>query len=781
MNSPQNGQIIKTQNVYDDVISQESFVWEYLAILLRGKLIILITTAFVVGLVVIYNYKTKPIYEATSSVLIDMKGKNGTLTMLDMSGTVNASNIANEIEILKSASVAQDVANALLSKKFLDDKNTKIIPILAIKKSDASKDTFATNDEIRNRLSDVVDFSPVRESDMIKVTARSTDPIEAALIANVYTEIYTERNLNTSRLRTKAVREFLQNQLQSKKNVLDNSENELQSYMRSSGVVSLDAEGKKVVEQLSQLEAQRDGLEVEESTKQKIVKSYEEELTRLEPNSLKAMGESNDSYIRLLQEQIAKLEVQRDVVMAQNPDLINQELYSDKLKEVNQQIESLKKTLQTRIQEHLSSLMPGKRSESDGSSSFIGETKQKIIEQTIELQGLSARKKALDVVIQDYESRFNQIPKKSIELAKLQRSRLSSEKLYLLLEEKFNETAIEEKSQFGYIDVIDHAFVPTAPISPNVLKNLILGILFGLGLGIGIVFTREFLDVCIRTPEDLKRYGFVPLSTISNMDAEIKKIKQDIKSNIIKSQFDVHLVSFFRPMAPISESYRHLRTNVQFLQIDKLTHCIIITSTNPSEGKTTTVCNLAIAFAQDEKKVLLVNADLRRPMIHNIFGLNNDKGLTNFLNGNAKFEEIIQRQTIQNLDIITAGIVPDNPSEILGSNTMREFIKLAKKNYDIILFDTPPLIAVTDAAVLARETDGVVIVASAGNTRVNALKPAAEYLSSIGIKILGIVLNNYNIHQVLGRRSSFYHYGYYGYESGYYHKDKKNKNEKYYI
>ncbi len=775
MNSSQNARNFNRDKGQTNDTPNESPLLEYLAILLRGKWIIFFTLITIIGLTALYNFTEKPIYEASSLVLINMQSKDGSLPMFDPTGTVATNKIANELEILKSQSTAQDVAAALHSMMFLDDKKTEVIPILTFEKREVRKDTITTADEVRDRLLSMVEFAPIRETDIIKITTRSRNPREAALIANVYTEVYSTRNLNASRLHSKAVREFLQTQLQSKKAGLEANEKDLQNYMRSSGVVSLDAEGSKVVEQLSQLEAQRDGIEVEKSSKQKTLSSYKEELVRLEPGSAKEMGEANDSYIRLLQDQIAKLEVQRDIVIAQNPELADQQIYSDKLKEVNQQIGMLKKNLQTRTEQFLGSMMPGSRGQGEGTGSFLAEAKQKIIEQQIELQGLEARKMALDGVIGEYEKKFNQIPKKSIELAKLQRSRLSSEKLYLLVEEKFNETAIKEKSQFGYVEVVDRAVVPTTPVSPRIFRNLILGFLVGIGLGVGIAFVWAFADFRIRTPGDLKRLGFVPLSSISQMDGEIKRIKQDIKTQKALCLFDPHLVTFYRPMAPISESYRHLRTNIQFLQAKTHVRSIVITSANPKEGKTTTVCNLAVSMAQAEKKVLLVNADLRCPMVQSLFGLKNEIGLTNLLADSADLEEVIQRQVLPNLDIINSGPAPHNPSEILGSKKMKEFIKVMKEKYDMIFFDTPPLLAVTDAAALARETDGVVIVASAGITKANALKPVVEFLLSIGVKIFGVVLNNYDIRGSYGRYSSGYHYGYYAYESGYYLNDKEVK------
>ena len=777
MDSRQDRQVTDKVNRQQRDISEESPLWEYITILLRGKWVILSTIAVAVGFVTLYTLTTKPFFEASSLVLIDIKGNGEVLPVLGFTGTVNANRIANELEILKSQSTMHDVALALRSMAYLDTGKTRLLPILTLQEGER-KDALASVDQIAGRVSGVVDFAPVRESDIVKITAKSTDPTEAALIANSYAEVYAAKNLNTSRLRSKAICDFLETQLESRKALLDTAENELQKYMRSSGIVSLDAEGNKVVDQLSQLEAQRDATEIEKSSKLKTLASYKEEFAKLGQSSAKAIDESNDNYISLLQEQIAKLEVQRDIVIAQNPDLVDQKLYSEKLKEINEQIAALRRTLAVRTQQFLSSLMPGARGTGDGAGSFLADVKQKLIEQTIELQALDARKKALDGVIRDYEKKFNQIPKKSIELARLQRSRLSNEKLYLLVEEKYDETAIQEKSEFGYVNIIDPALVPSRPVGPRFRHNLLYAVVGGLTLGIGIVFVWAFLFVIVRTAQDVKCLGFFVLSSISKMDREIKRMNQDTISGTVQSAFEKHLVTFYRPTGPVAESYRHLRTSILSKQLDENARCLVVTSANAGEGKTTTVCNLAISLAQSGKKVLLVNADLRRPMIHHFFGLQSEKGLVSVLGGAVSFEEALQRGVVENLDILASGELPTNPSELLGSLEMREFIPLTKAKYDFVLFDVPPVLAVTDATVLATETDAVIIVLSAGATRANALRSVAEFLEQIGAKTLGVVLNNFDVRDAYSRYSASYPYGYYGYEAGYYGLDGKKRKRR---
>ncbi len=678
MNSQREAQSNNQRNEHHSDGPIVSPLWEYVAILLRGKWIILASVFVVTGLAGLYALDTKPLYEASSLVLIETKPNDKAGPMFDFTGATASTKITNEIEILKSRSTLQAVAEALLSQKFINDKKTRIIPILA--PGAGSRDSLATVDEVAERLSGAVYFTPIHETDIVKITASSGDPVQAALIANVYTEIYASQNLQASRLRTTAIREFLQSQLDSRKTLLDSAENNLQEYMRSSGVVSLDAEGNKVVDQLSALEAQRDAIDVDKSSRLKTLASYKEEFEKLGQSSAKTIEESNDSYISLLQEQIAKLEVQRDIVTAQNPDLVDQKLYSDKLKEIDQQIASLKKTLAGRTEEFLKSVLPGTGNQAGGGGSFLAEAKQRIIEQSIELQALDARKNALDGVIQDYEKKFNQIPKKSMDLARLQRTKMSNEKLYLLVEEKYNETAIQEKSEFGYVNIVDPAVVPVKPVGTRLRVFLVFGFIAGLTLGVFITFLWGFIDVRVRTPEDLKRHGFIPLSTVSSMKHEIKKINEDAKGSTPRSPLDVHLVSFYRPFGPIAESYRHLRTSVLATQEENSPRCIMMTSAIPGEGKTTTVCNLAISLAQAEKKVLLVNADLRRPAIHELFGLTHEKGLAGFLTGDASLEDVRQRGVFQNLDIIASGELPDNPSELLGSNGMKDFIRAVSRS-----------------------------------------------------------------------------------------------------
>ncbi|MGE5315907.1 MAG: GumC family protein, partial [Acidobacteriota bacterium] len=410
MNTPiemQNTQEPGSAQYYD--VNQETPLREYIAIILRGKWVILLTLVLVVGAVGAYTFTVKPVYESSSLVLVDMKGKDGDLPVFDITGTATANKITNELEILKSNATAESVARALLLKRYVDGDTAVQLEIIAPDNNAQPGDSLATVEMVVERLSKTVDFTPIRESDIIRLTARSTNPKEAAMIANVYMGMYASRNLDNSRLRSQAVREFLQDQLKSKRSVLDTTENDLQQYMRASGVVSLDAEANKVVEQLSQLEAQRDGFEVDKSSRLKALASYKEELARQEPNAAKAIGESNDTYIKLLQEQLAKLEVQRDVTIAQNPDVVQEELYSETLKEINNQIKEIKKRLDERTKIYLNSLLPGDMTQGAGNGGFIAQIKQKIIEQQIEIGSIDARINALNGVLAEYEKKFNQI------------------------------------------------------------------------------------------------------------------------------------------------------------------------------------------------------------------------------------------------------------------------------------------------------------------------------------------------------------------------------------
>jgi capsular exopolysaccharide synthesis family protein len=758
-------------------IRRLSALHQYLEIIMRRRRIVMITVAVVFSLAAIYTFTVRPVYEASSLVLIDMKDGGGSMQFLDMSGTASVNKITNELETMKSNAVALAVATALIQHRYVDSARTRLLKIIKTNETRNGEDSVVSPGDIAVRLLASVDCQPVRESDIIRITVKSSDPVEAAVIANMYTVIYTENSLNINRQRTHALREFLEQQVQSKHEMLNQTENDLQTYMSRTGVVSLDAEASRTVDHLSALESQRDGLEVDKRTREKTLSSYENELARQEPNTAKVIGESNDSYIKLLQEQLGRLEVQRDVTIAQNPNRVQEKIYSDKLKEINGQISEIKSRLEDRTKIYLKSLLPTSNDGGGNNSSFLGQLKAKIIEQQIELTGIDARIKALNEVIAESDRKFNQIPQKSIALAKLQRARMSNEKLYLLVEEKYNEAAIKEKSEFGNVNIMDQATVPRRPVSPNVLQNLIFGFVGGLGLGIGIVLLRAMVDRFIRTPEDLQRCGFVPLSTISTMEAEVKTIEQEIAVTDMKRFLDPHLITHYRPLSPIAESYRHLRAMVQFTNIDKPIHCLVFTSCNPKEGKTTTICNLAISLAQTEKKVLLVDADMRRCSVHTMFGIRNVAGLNEHLFGKVSVDDVIQREVLPHLDVLPCGMIPPNPAEILGSKRMKDFIAQMKHRYDIVLFDAPPLLAVTDAAVLATEADGVVLVASAGETHAAGLQRISEFLGRVTVKLLGVVLNRFDARRAYGDAYSSYanyHYGYYGYEFKDNHKNGKH-------
>lgn len=214
-----------------------------------------------------------------------------------------------------------------------------------------------------------------------------------------------------------------------------------------------------------------------------------------------------------------------------------------------------------------------------------------------------------------------------------------------------------------------------------------------------------------------------------------------------------HLITKINPKSPISEQYRTIRTNIQFASVDNPIRSLIVTSSGPSEGKSTTTANLAIVYAQQGKKVLLIDADLRKPTIHYTFRLDNLRGLSNVLVGEHSLKEVTHESDVTNLDVISCGPIPPNPSELLGSRKMVQFLEEAKQAYDIVIFDTPPVLAVTDAQILANIVDGSILVIKSGSTEIEAAVKAKEALEPAKAKLLGTVLN--------GREKTASNYYYY--------------------
>ena len=602
-------------------------LYEVIQVLYRGKWLIILVFILVVLATATFTFMQDPIYESTAVVLIE-KGKKGVgLTeAFDITGLSEQRNIKNEIEILKSRSLAEAVAKKLIERVYVDPENKKdtILVILPSKKElKEGIKPFAKIETILERFKEDVKIESPRDADIIKITVRSKNPKEAALIANTFADSYYERNLMMSRNESRSVRMFLEEQLAEKKKLLSQAEAQLENYMKQAGVVALDEESKELIKQLSDLESKRGETIVDISSAKRKLDSYLEQIKQIEPEFVKVATEALDPYIKYLQEEIAKLEVTRDQIIAQNPKVGSQEVLNKSLREIDEQLASLRKKLQDKISEFLkigfaSSGSPG--TQSYDPTGFVKELKQKILLTEIEMSAYEARKKELDRLIEQLNKKFETIPSKLIDYARLERTRLSNEKLYLLIEEKYQEAMIAERSQFGYVQIIDYATPGIKPVSPKVHLNLIIGIVLGLGLGVMIVFVREFFDRTVRSPEQLEKRGFTVLSAIPVIEVEAKldgkQLKKDEGRNIA-----AHLITHLNPKSPVAEAYRVLRTGIQFAKLDRKIKSIVVASGAPKEGKSTTSSNLAITMAKANLKTVLVDADLRRPVLHRVFGV----------------------------------------------------------------------------------------------------------------------------------------------------------------
>ncbi len=292
------------------------------------------------------------------------------------------------------------------------------------------------------------------------------------------------------------------------------------------------------------------------------------------------------------------------------------------------------------------------------------------------------------------------------------------------------------------ISVVEPASLPTTPVGPNNRTTILLAAAIGFLLALGAAFLLDYLDDTIKNPDDIR--AATELSTLG----AITRIDVDTPDSV--------LVTATLPKSPTAEAYRILRTNIQFSSLDNPPRTLLVTSANPSEGKSTTLANLAVVMAQQGQRVVIVDTDLRRPTQHRLFQVPNNVGLTNaLLHDRPTVDGYLQSTQVENLEVLPTGPLPPNPAELLSSARFAALIELLKTQVDLVLLDSPPALAVTDATVLARQVDGVILVVDAGMTRRQWAANAKEALDKAGVHILGVALNR------LRPQSSGYYYYYY--------------------
>ncbi len=737
----------------------------------RGWKIILLTTLAIFAITALYTFTQSPLYRTASVVLVDTNknqswSANSIESLLSFGG--DSRTLYNEVEILRqSVPLAERVAARL------SDVASAPTPLM----QNEEGEVVPVGEMARTMLEERVRFAPVSDyADLIRITANSTSPDEAALMANLYAEEYLQRSQETSRASISSSRSFLEGQEEKRREDLRLIEDQLRQFMTQEGAVALDSEGQNAVTQIAALDAALEETRVELEMEQAALGSIEAEVERVEPGLTRRIASGVENEIRVLQERIAELELQASDFYSVDPTLMGEEARNPELLQITSRIERLRQQVDDLSQQYVEEVLAvGGLDVSTGGASGLGYItglQRDVVQKRIRVQGLEAKAAALQAQVGEYEGRLREIPRQTIQLAQLQRQRQATERTYLFLVEKLQEARVAEESELGYVEVIRRADVPVEPVRPRPFLNLLFGLLFGFAAGVGGAVLWNALDHRIKTPEDLRAHGFTMLGAIPDMKAVIKRnFSGQEKVRIDSHEVNTTVASVLHPLSPLAEAFRQLRTNIQFSLPDKKVEVMMVTSSGPSEGKSTTAMNIAVSMAQAGHRTLYVDADLRKPKGHTLLGLTRYNGLSELLfrRGAIDWESYHQPlrvtwkefdDAVENLYVVPAGKHVPNPAELLNSQRMAELVAEMRESFDVVIIDTPPVLAVTDAVLVSRLCDAIVFLSVAGQTSWRSLVRTREGISVSGTPVIGTVLNRFD------ERTKGYGYGYgYGYGS----------------
>jgi len=764
--------------------NSELSLTEIIYLLRRHISLIAIIASSVLLIAILYTLIKIPIYSSTTMIVVDDKSKSRSMFDVGLEQNISLINsMNNEMELLKSRTLSEEVVKDLWHssrKNNLFLFGTKTYKPKGIKKSlrGAWDSIFNRGNRARSypqdtEISDslllessklirsLLTVTNERNTNVLNISITSHDPEESALLVNSVGRLYQQRDLEWSAGEVINLRNFLREQLINVEADLSTVERSLKQFQEDEQIFELEGNADLLMNQLSTVDTKYRTLLAEINIIKERMRFIDGKLSEEEKTLKSQLLNSIDIRLLALRTEIAKTEAN----LVRNTSTYGQD------HEAVLSLESKLARLKIDLEDQTNQLIASGTSVADPLK-----YRQALVDTSLyfesQLASFQSQAEEYRKMVNQYSRELNTLPAKSLKFAQLNRDRSVLAETYSLMRQKLEEARITEASKLGKIRIIDPAISPLSQTSPIFALNLAIGLILGLGIGAIAAYFIEKTDNSIKNVSDVELLGINILGIIPDLSKSTKKRNNKTKKRtnratkeqrgLINVSNDItrRIITKEDPRSPISEAYRSLRTSISYASDDPV-KTIIVTSPGPGEGKTTTITNLAITFANIGKRTLLVDADLRRPVIHRIFNLNIEPGVTHYLTGFPREIHPLIRQTeIRNLQVITAGAIPPDPSALFSSGRMHEFIKSLEFGWDIILFDAPPAVAVTDASLLAQDINQFIVVVKSGQTDKFAFGRTIKMLESVNAPLAGVIMN------AVSPKTSYESYHYY---NEYYH------------
>jgi capsular exopolysaccharide synthesis family protein len=589
-----------------------------------------------------------------------------------------------------------------------------------------------TNDKLRPIVDEYLerlDVSPVRQARLAVVTFESKDPKLAAKIINAHAEAFIEQNFQYKWEATQKASQFLKQQSESLKGNLENAEDRLQAYSRENQILFTEQGRNTATEKLQQLEE-----EYTKAVADRVLKESYDKLVRA--GNIDALPTLvNNQLLASLSTQLAELEREEsDLAVTFSPEYPSR-------KRKRSQIERIKEAIANERQRGVRTVQADYQAALDRELAFA---------QAVEQQR--------DVV--------NKLNEGIIQYNIIKREVDSDKQLYEGLLTRLNEAGVSADLRASNIRVVDTAEIPDKPVKPSRLLNFALSLVFGLMTGVGLALVQHYMDDTVKTVEDIEQYLGLPTLGIVPRLGSLKKGqsygyfygygRKKAKDELAPVEPSIDLIAHEAPSSLMGEAYRSIRTSILLSSPDHTPRSVLVTSASPSEGKTVTAINIAISLTQMGSRVLVIDADMRKPRVGSVFRIPNDIGLSSILTGQAALKTAIQQSSIANLFVIPCGPIPPNPGELIVANRFRDLMKVLPQYFDYVILDSPPVSNVSDARILASLADATILVVKAFSTSRHQASSAINQLTESRPRLAGVVLNDLDV-KAIGTYYSYYY------------------------